>query len=126
MITYPVQNRGSLKNFGMLKCHQDSLPLTDNNFLKCLNELHLVFPDWPSCKCRSSVRPFQEKCETWNKDTQESLFPFFSGINIEEVIKMNFLGLGPCHYRKNEYITSIGFGIIYLRKTLQNISERAG
>lgn len=81
MITYLVQDKDSFKHFGMLKCYleltytkgsQDSLPLTDN-FLKCLNELHLVFPDWPSCKCGSFVRLFQEKRQTWSKDIQELL-----------------------------------------------------
>lgn len=101
MITYLVRDRGSFKHFCMLKCYleltytkgsQDSLPLTDKNFLKFLNEPLLVFPDWPCCKCGSFVRPFQKKCQNWSKDTQELLGRtpfFFSGINIECVI--NFL-----------------------------------
>lgn len=48
MITYLVQDRGSFKHFSMLKHYlelthtegsRDSLPLTDNKFLKCLNVL---------------------------------------------------------------------------------------
>lgn len=88
-ITYLVQDRGSFKHSSMLKCYlelthtkgsQDSLPLTDNNFLKCLNVLlqlrcpvsHLVLLTGQAANVDLlQVRLFQEKRQTWNKAIQE-------------------------------------------------------
>ena len=91
MITYLVQDRGSFKHSGMLKCclelthtegSQHSLPLTDNSFLKCLNVLlqlrrpvpHLVLLTGQAASVDLlQVKFFWDKRETWNKDKQELL-----------------------------------------------------
>lgn len=86
MITYLVQDRGSFKDFNMLKLYlelthtegsQDSLPLTDSNFLKCLTVLlqlrcpvpHLFFLTGQAAHVDLfQVRIFGKKHQVCNKD----------------------------------------------------------